>query len=103
MLENFITSLEEEDLLNTIDLKTNPSTAENNVLKHRLVKHFGYEFLYGTNNCDASKPLLEQQIPESCTKLWPRLTKHVSHLAFAEPNQLTVNKYEPGQGIVKSF
>lgn len=63
------------------------------------MKHFGYEFLYGTNNVDISKPL-SLKIPIECDVLWPRLKTKVPQLQlFPNPEQLTVNVYQPGQGI----
>lgn len=63
-----------------------------------MVKHYGYEFLYESNNVNANKPLSEK-IPPECQVLWPRLRQMLPDLIFSEPNQLTVNKYAPGQGI----
>lgn len=65
-------------------------------LKHRQVKHFGYEFFFHNNNVDRNKPLLNQMIPIECDKLWPRISEKI--LIEKRPDQLTVNKYEPGQG-----
>lgn len=65
-------------------------------LKHRQVKHFGYEFLYCNNNVDKSKPLLNQKIPDECDILWSRLGEKIP--VDKRPDQLTVNKYLPGQG-----
>lgn len=67
-------------------------------MKHRQVCHYGYEFKYATNNVDATQPL-EKQIPDECNNLWPRLNSLMPTLSFQTPNQITVNKYEPGQGI----
>ena len=68
------------------------STA-NQQLRHRRVKHFGYEFLYGTNNVDKSNPL-NDGIPSVCDVILERIQQHV---AF-RPDQMTVNEYKPGQG-----
>ena len=64
-------------------------------LKHRRVKHYGYEFMYGINNVDPGKPL-KQGIPEECQKHLGRFLDRgiIPHL----PDQLTVNQYAPGQG-----
>ncbi|XP_049544781.1 alkylated DNA repair protein alkB homolog 8 [Anopheles darlingi] len=70
-----------------------------NALKNRQVKHYGYEFLYGTNNVDKTKPLLDRKIPSACDELWQRLQKLHPNLCWHVPDQLTVNQYEPGQGI----
>ena len=60
------------------------------------MKHFGYEFVYGINNINPSKPLA-QAIPEECNPVLERLLKdgHVT----VKPDQLTVNQYTPGQGM----
>lgn len=82
----------ENDMLNESSRQT---------LKHRQVKHFGYEFVYGNNNVDTNKPLLNRQIPNECDLLWTRLReKYGDLIPFAKgPDQLTVNKYQPGQGM----
>ncbi|XP_055599137.1 alkylated DNA repair protein alkB homolog 8 [Uranotaenia lowii] len=67
-------------------------------LKHRRVRHFGYEFLYGTNNIDRSKPL-QQNIPKELDSLWEKLKQQHPNLSWHVPDQLTVNRYEVGQGI----
>lgn len=67
-------------------------------MKHRQVYHFGYEFNYDTNNVNPDRPL-DNPIPQECNDLWPRLRSSIPSLSFEEPNQITVNKYEPGQGI----
>lgn len=68
-------------------------------LKRRRVKHFGYEFQYGSNNCDETKPLTdpENKMPEILDELFDRMLS--DKLIDAKPDQLTVNYYEPGQGI----
>lgn len=67
-------------------------------MKHRQVYHYGYEFKYDTNDVDATQPL-EKQIPDECNDFWPRLKSMMPSLSFQIPDQITVNKYEPGQGI----
>ncbi|XP_067631080.1 alkylated DNA repair protein alkB homolog 8 [Eurosta solidaginis] len=101
ILKNFITEMEEATLLHAITI--GEENIEQRDLKHRRVKHFGYEFIYGTNNVDASKPLKEQ-IPKVCDILWERLKTEMTKLSLPTwhwdaPDQLTVNIYEPGQGI----
>ncbi|XP_058060967.1 alkylated DNA repair protein alkB homolog 8 [Anopheles bellator] len=75
-----------------------PTEQHGSVLKNRKVKHFGYEFLYGSNNVDRSKPL-RRNIPSVCGGLWERLRELYPSLNWHVPDQLTVNWYEPGQGI----
>lgn len=97
IIADFVTEEEESTLLRAIgeDGRTSEVTGS---LKHRNVKHFGFEFLYGTNNVDPSKPL-EQSIPSACDILWPRLNSFASTWDWSSPDQLTVNEYEPGHGI----
>lgn len=64
-------------------------------LKHRSVKHFGYEFKYTNNNVDPECPL-DEKIPSECDELIDKLIQ-LGYLT-ERPDQLTVNKYEPGQG-----
>lgn len=68
-------------------------------LKRRRVKHFGYEFQYGSNNCDDTKPLTDAQnkMPSILKELFDRMIE--DKLIHVHPDQLTVNYYEPGQGI----
>lgn len=64
-------------------------------LKHRRVKHYGYEFKYSINNVDPDDPLPES-IPELFKPMLEKLKAlgHIHHY----PDQLTVNEYQPGQG-----
>lgn len=71
---------------------------DENKMKNRQVQHFGYEFIYGQNTVDFNKPL-DVKIPKECDELWNQLDlKHPQFKGF-RPDQLTVNKYEPGHGI----
>ncbi|CAH1103887.1 unnamed protein product [Psylliodes chrysocephalus] len=90
IIENFITQEEEEVLLKLCNFDSNT-----NSMKHREVKHFGYEFRYDINNVDKDKPLLNK-IPDECD-FWKRL-EDTDFNSF-KPDQLTVNHYLPGQGI----
>ncbi|XP_037087806.1 alkylated DNA repair protein alkB homolog 8-like [Pollicipes pollicipes] len=65
-------------------------------MKHRQVQHFGYEFDYATNNVDATRPL-PGGLPAWCEPLVERL--QARHLLAERPDQLTINRYLPGQGI----
>lgn len=65
-------------------------------LKNRRVKHYGYEFRYGTNDVDETKPL-DAKIPLVCVNLLDKCLN--SGLIHTKPDQMTVNFYEPGQGI----
>ncbi|KOB64138.1 Uncharacterized protein OBRU01_24563 [Operophtera brumata] len=65
-------------------------------LKNRQVKHYGYEFRYGTNDVELNNPLSEK-IPLECDVLWKRLEEQ--GFTLGRPDQLTVNKYSPGNGM----
>lgn len=93
ILKDFVTEQEETLLLECI--KTDE---EEQNLKHRSVKHFGFEFLYGTNNVDPENPL-DRKIPQECDFLWERLKGEDIPMEWDCPDQMTVNEYMSGQGI----
>ncbi|KAH8410894.1 hypothetical protein KR222_007172 [Zaprionus bogoriensis] len=97
LIPAFVSEAEEQALLQAIADDGKGTASTEDALKHRHVKHFGYEFLYGSNNVDPEQPL-EQPIPAACDFLWERLSAR-DIPEFAVPDQLTVNAYEPGQGI----
>ncbi len=72
--------------------------APENFLRHRYVKHFGYEFLYATSNVDPDCPL-PGGLPAICQPLLKRMRE--GGLVEEEPDQLTVNQYQPGAGTRK--
>ncbi|XP_068627775.1 alkylated DNA repair protein alkB homolog 8 [Battus philenor] len=91
IIEDFISVDEEKDLIELFDWEEIDAS-----LKNRQVRHFGYEFRYGSNDVDLSSPL-PQKIPQECDILWTRLKKY--GFAIDPPDQLTINKYAPGHGI----
>ncbi|CAB4002716.1 alkylated DNA repair alkB homolog 8 [Paramuricea clavata] len=101
LIEDFISEHLEHELLQYFSsCKETVSSNEMNVpaeqqLKHRYVKHYGYEFIYGSNNVDKDNPL-PNGIPSECLPVMEKLVSLgcVKH----EPDQLTVNEYQPGQG-----
>ncbi|MCL4134497.1 UNVERIFIED_CONTAM: hypothetical protein GTU68_009819 [Idotea baltica] len=97
LIEDFISSEEEIILSNLINWDENPSQpSEGSLLKHRQVRHFGYEFKYSSNSIDKSCPL-EHDLPDQVLPICQRLVDKNLMLEF--PDQLTVNRYLPGQGI----
>ncbi|XP_042760998.1 alkylated DNA repair protein alkB homolog 8 isoform X1 [Panthera leo] len=97
VVEEIISSEDEKMLLESINWTED--TGNQNVqksLKHRRVKHFGYEFHYENNNVDRGKPL-PGGLPDICDSILEKWLKegHIKH----KPDQLTVNQYEPGHGI----
>lgn len=98
LTEDFI-SEEEEQLL--LDVVHDDFTDASNTLKHRLVRHYGYEFNYKTNNVDKSDQTCEP-IPSKFNFLIERIQRHEKIFNWV-PNQLTVNCYQPGQGIFRIF
>ncbi|KAF7692112.1 alkylated DNA repair protein alkB homolog 8 [Silurus meridionalis] len=97
VLEDFVSAEEACQLLKAVDWTshTDDVTAQRE-LKHRRVKHYGYEFRYDNNNVDKHKPLSEG-LPLVCYAVLQKCLSdgHISVL----PDQLTVNQYESGQGI----
>ncbi|OWR44852.1 hypothetical protein KGM_211918 [Danaus plexippus plexippus] len=90
LIEGFITEDEEKQLYQLFDW------IDESNLKNRQVKHYGYEFRYGSNDVDLNQPL-DEKIPQECEIIWKRLEDY--GINFSIPDQLTVNKYSPGQGI----
>ncbi|KAK2847126.1 hypothetical protein Q5P01_010125 [Channa striata] len=97
LLEDFVSPEEEALLLAAIDWSSaNDDVTAQKALKHRRVKHYGFEFCYDNNNVDKNKPLLAG-LPEECLPVLDRCLKD-GHIVTI-PDQLTVNQYESGQGI----
>ena len=90
IIEEFITPDEEIDLLKSFNWE------EKTILKNRQVRHFGKEFVYGSNmiaeNDSKIKPF-----PETWTTLIQRSINQEYQQRW--PDQCTVNRYLPGQGI----
>ncbi|XP_076645942.1 tRNA (carboxymethyluridine(34)-5-O)-methyltransferase ALKBH8 [Halictus rubicundus] len=93
LIENIITEEEEKCLLDSINWTNEESVSSD--LKHRRVKHFGYEFQYNSNKVDPDKPIIP--IPEEYQFL-QTLFKQYHNVPY-EYDQLTINHYLPGQGI----
>ncbi|XP_008552371.1 alkylated DNA repair protein alkB homolog 8 [Microplitis demolitor] len=91
VLENFISREEENRLLELVDWDENNDNSE---LKHRKVKHFGYEFCYKTNGINP-EPI--EPIPGNLNFLYDLFEKY--EWGKFKYDQLTVNRYLPGQGI----
>ncbi|XP_070762377.1 tRNA (carboxymethyluridine(34)-5-O)-methyltransferase alkbh8 isoform X1 [Enoplosus armatus] len=97
LVEDFVSLEEEALLLAAIDWSsTNDDVSAQKALKHRRVKHYGFEFRYDNNNVDKDKPLAAG-IPQECLPVLERCVKN-EHIDIM-PDQLTVNQYESGQGI----
>ncbi|XP_025955957.2 alkylated DNA repair protein alkB homolog 8 isoform X1 [Dromaius novaehollandiae] len=97
VVEKVISPEEERMMLESIDWIEDEDTQNaQKTLKHRRVKHFGYEFCYDSNNVDKDKPL-SGGLPEICNLFLEKCLRqgYIKH----KPDQLTVNQYEPGQGI----
>ncbi|KAF7662152.1 hypothetical protein LDENG_00243880 [Lucifuga dentata] len=97
VVEDFVSPEEEVLLLAAIDWSSSLDdvTAQKS-LKHRKVKHYGYEFRYDNNSVDKDKPL-SAGVPEVCLPVLERCVRD-RHIDIM-PDQLTVNQYETGQGI----
>ena len=91
LCEDFVTKDEEQLLLSIIDWRDSGSD-----LKNRRVKHYGFTFLYETSNIDREKPL-PGGLPEESQIIIKRLMSE--KLITSVPDQITVNQYQPGQGI----
>ncbi|XP_075054923.1 tRNA (carboxymethyluridine(34)-5-O)-methyltransferase ALKBH8 [Mixophyes fleayi] len=94
IVEDFVSPGEELVMLENIHWEDDNSNQKS--LKHRRVKHYGYEFRYDNNNIDKDQPL-PGGLPEFCSVLLDRCLQQ--GLIKNRPDQLTINQYEPGQGI----
>ncbi|XP_066910679.1 alkylated DNA repair protein alkB homolog 8-like isoform X2 [Clytia hemisphaerica] len=92
----FIDEEYEKDLFDFFHRQCCDQEAGENVLKHRSVLHYGYKFLYGSNNIDKEKPM-DEGIPRICQQLLDKML--TDGLIHEIPDQLTINQYRPGQGI----
>lgn len=63
-------------------------------LKSRSVVHFGYQFDYNKNDASSSAEL---PMPSCCDFVIDRMMRE--GIFKEKPDQLTVNIYEPGDGI----
>ena len=92
VIPDFVTAEEEEILLNLFNWEN--SRSQENVLKHRQVKHFGFEFNYSTNDIDPDVPL-DEAIPPACLKV----AEKARDMKLSEylVDQMTVNRYLPGE------
>ncbi|XP_066537011.1 alkylated DNA repair protein alkB homolog 8 isoform X2 [Hoplias malabaricus] len=97
VVEEFVSPEEEAELLKAVDWCSLPEELTvQRELKHRRVKHYGYEFRYDNNNVDKDKPL-PGGLPPACGAVLQKCLCE-GHIRFL-PDQLTVNQYQSGQGI----
>ncbi|XP_026361638.2 alkylated DNA repair protein alkB homolog 8 isoform X2 [Ursus arctos] len=97
VVEEIISSEDEKMLLESVNWTEDMDNQNaQKSLKHRRVKHFGYEFHYENNNVDKDKPL-----PGGLPDIWDSILEKWLKEGFIKhkPDQLTVNQYEPGHGI----
>ncbi|KAL6087205.1 hypothetical protein STEG23_023794, partial [Scotinomys teguina] len=96
VVEDIISSEDEKMLLESVSWTGDIDKNFQKSLKHRRVKHFGYEFHYENNTVDKDKPL-PGGLPDICNKILEKWLKegYIKH----KPDQLTINQYEPGHGI----
>ncbi|CAD6244560.1 GSCOCG00013391001-RA-CDS [Cotesia congregata] len=92
LIEEFISREQEDRLLQLVDWDEHELNSE---LKHRKVKHFGYEFCYKTNRVDPNSPI--EPIPADLEFLYGLFEEH--GCGRYKYDQITINRYLPGQGI----
>ncbi|KAL0973435.1 hypothetical protein UPYG_G00203600 [Umbra pygmaea] len=97
LVSEFVSLEEEALLLDALDWTSrDEEVTVQKSLKHRRVKHYGYEFRYDNNNVDKDEPL-PGGLPQVCVPVLERCVGD-RHVDFT-PDQLTVNQYQAGQGI----
>ena len=105
--ENFIDSSYADEIVSFVTMESDDGTGGSGQpsspskaadLKKRRVKHYGYEFRYGTNDFDPARQLAAR-LPPIFDRLLNKLVDENLLTSDTWPDQLTVNIYEPGQGI----
>ena len=100
LIDDFVTDQEEKHILNCLDWSDVQNEKENKGgLKNRKVLHFGYEFSYKNNSIENTQDINSniQPFPDVFGQI---LKKALALGLISElPDQCTVNRYEPGQGI----
>ncbi|XP_033631422.1 alkylated DNA repair protein alkB homolog 8-like [Asterias rubens] len=98
LIDDFITPEMEKELMQSVQWEKQESCQDvvQQTLKHRRVQHFGYEFNYATNNIDKGNPL-----PDPMPSLYDDVISRIMATGLIQfrPDQITVNEYQPGQGI----
>lgn len=90
VITDFVTEEEESKLLQSISWDKSDAN-----LKHRQVRHFGKEFVYGTNTISNDSNV--DPFPPSWQEMLQKSIKLGYQTRF--PDQCTVNRYLPGHGI----
>lgn len=93
MIHDFISEEQENILFEEAE------KGEWNDLKNRKVQHYGYEFVYGANNVKEQKIV---PFPEEIKKITYLVDQQLEKCGAKDQkplDQLTINSYEPGQGI----
>jgi alkylated DNA repair protein alkB family protein 8 len=93
LYEGFITGQEEADLIHSIIEQGKMGRWE--ILNKRSVQHYGYRFDYPDNDVD--RTAIDQEMPKWCDDLLERYLERFP--SQKRPNQLTMNRYQPGDGI----
>lgn len=104
IIPNFVTEEEEDLILLRIredkdklsQAESEKDTVSSKVLRHRWVRHFGYEFRYGRNDVDINDPLKNDPMPGYLDGVLRRMVE--KDVFKEQPEQLTVNEYSVGQG-----
>jgi len=93
IVEDFVSEEEEAELLSIFD--RDDAAWEDGI--SRRVQHYGYPFNYRTLMLDYNRPV--EPIPTHCVPLIERMSSLMDSESVLPLSQLTINEYEPGQGI----
>ncbi|KAL1472946.1 hypothetical protein MTO96_022716 [Rhipicephalus appendiculatus] len=96
LIKDAVSEYEESVLAQLITWGDPEESKSSSTLRQREVRHFGYAFDYSLQGVQKDAPLSEG-IPDECVPFLGRLVAagHLDRL----PDQLTVTRYLPGQGI----
>ena len=95
IIPNFVNEEQEKFLIKQIDQE------EWTKLSNRRVQHYGYEFIYGINSVDKNKKA-PKPIPKFLDDVLSNINK-ITEGSQQPMDQLTINDYNPGDGIPPHF
>ncbi|PIN14439.1 tRNA methyltransferase [Handroanthus impetiginosus] len=97
LMHDFVTAKEEQELLAAVDDRPWKHLAK------RRVQHYGYEFRYDIRNVNTNHYLGE--LPSFMSSVFERIRtcQTLDHVADISLDQLTVNEYPPGVGLIFSL
>lgn len=96
VLPNFCTSDEEEKIIEHIIIEGSNGRWQS--LKSRTVQHYSFKFDYSTKSVNREQIIADKGLPEWVEPIIEKYMERFENKPL-RPNQLTLNRYDPGGGI----